>query len=463
MAENIETQRWKVIEMELMQQITVENKQILCQAQIQSLEILSLDAVELEEFLQNEYMDNPMLEYTPNHEIKNNTADNFSNWNESQNFGWDSKKNWDDDDDGRPDIKAPDTDYLKNYITSQLDIGKFSKEEYQLILYLIDCLEDDGFFKMDILEVAKLTGRSKSQVEKILGILQSLEPFGIFAPNLSQCLIRQLEAMGIQNPTLYKMISDYLPEVGDGKISVISRKLGLSTAEVRKNIALIGKLNPRPLSELSEPVVSYIVPDIIYDRKNGEWEITINDRWFGQYHINDYYFRMMKESKDPMLSEYFKQKLERSRFVLNSLEQRRETMHSIAKAILEEQREYFEGTGKLKPMTMCTLAKKLSIHPSTVSRAVKGKYLQSPTGTILLKKLFCTTSYSCEGKESLSANRIKERLKELVESEDKKKPWSDAKLAELLAEDGIVISRRAVAKYRDELWIKSSFDRKERV
>lgn len=471
--------------MELTQQITVENKQMLCQAQIQSLEILAMDAVELEEFLQNEYMSNPMLEHTSNHEMNtsvenpyaterlpgmenymdaesHSSMDNFSSWYENQYAGQGYREERDDDTEERGDLKAPDTDYLKNYIMSQLDIQRFSREEWQLILYLIDCLEDDGFFKMEASEVARLTNRSETQVEEMLKILRNLEPFGIFARDLSHCLIRQLEVMGIDNPALYTMVSDYLPEIGDGKISVISRNLGLSTAEVRKYIALIGKLNPRPLSGLQESEVSYIVPDIIYSKKNGEWEITVNDKWFGEYHINDYYLRMMKESNDPVLFEYFKQKLERSRFILTSIEQRRETMRSISKAILEKQMDYLEGKGRLKPMTMCTLAEELHIHPSTVSRAIKGKYMQSPAGTILIKKLFCSTVSSCEGGEELSANHIKERIKELIEEEDKRKPLSDAKLVELLVAEGIHISRRAVAKYRDELWIKSSFDRKIR-
>ena len=454
--------------MEIIQQINLENKQILCQAQIQSLEILAMDGVELEEFLQNEYMSNPMLEHVPNHDMQS-SMESFSQWYDNQYRGNRSdygnreyREERDEDLDARRNLAAPDTDYLKKYLTSQLDINLFSKKEWQTILFLIDCLEDDGFFKMEAAEVARLTGQTESFVIGLLGILEDLEPFGIFSKDLAHCLLKQLETMGIGDENLKKIILQYLPEVSEGKISVISRQTGLSTAEIRKYIAIIGKLNPRPLSGMQETEVSYIVPDIIYTKKDKEWEVIINDKWFGEYRINDYYLRMMRESKDPELFGYFKERLDRSRFIITSIEQRRETMRLIAQKLLEKQKAYFEGKGKLKPMTMCSLAQELSVHPSTVTRTIKGKYIQSPVGTILIKKLFSGMVSSCHQGEELSADHIKERIRELVDSEDKTKPLSDAKLVEILVSEGIHISRRAVAKYRDELWIKSSFDRKIR-
>lgn len=267
--------------------------------------------------------------------------------------------------------------------------------------------------------------------------------------------------MGEEDEGLKLVVDKYLPEISEGKISVISRQTGLSTAQIRKYIAKIAKLNPKPLSGLQQAEVSYIVPDIVYDLKNGQWEISINDRWSGNYHVNEQYVEMMRSSRDAELSGYFKKNLDRCRFILNSVEQRRETMKSIARALLQKQKEYFAGRSNPVPMTMCALAEELHVHPSTVSRAVRGKYIKSPAGTILMKKLFAG-AVACEKGEELSAEHIKERIRSLVDSEDKRRPYSDAKLVELLVMEGIHISRRAVAKYRDELWIKSSFDRKIR-
>lgn len=444
--------------MELTTQVKTEQKQILGQAQIQSLEILAMDTLELESFLQNEYMNNPLLEHTSNQEMHSSVeayTAAYVNPYTGSNYIFDKE---DERDEGRTFV-APNRDYLKDYITSQLDIQHFSKREWRLIQFLIDCLEDDGFFKMEVEEVCKLTGEKRETVKEMLAVLRDLEPYGIFSGNLQDCLIKQLEMMGIQNSELNLMISDYLKEISEGRISVISRNLNLSTAQVRKYIAIISKLNPKPLSGLQGSEVSYIVPDIIFDKKEHEWEVQINDNWFGEYSINDYYVKMMQSTKDTELLAYFHKKLERSRFLMQSIEQRRETIRKISETIVKKQKDYFEGKCPLKPMTMAEVADELGIHPSTVTRAVKGKYLQYPRGTMLMKNLFSTVVSSEKGNE-WSASNIKERIKEMIDGEDKKKPLSDAKITELLKKEGIQVSRRAVAKYREEMWIKSSFERK---
>ncbi len=446
--------------MELSQHVALETKQILCQSQIQSLEILAMDAIELEEFLQNEYMSNPLLDCN----LDSNTPSGIGQdvrWFDHNTRSRRNRGDADEDYDAWENFAAPDTDYLKKHLLNQIEMNAFSGEEWKLAEYLVDCLEDDGFFRMSIEETAKLTDMPEQTVRKVLAKLRDLEPFGVFASGISECLLKQLEVMGEEDEDLKLVVGQYLPELCKGKISVISRQTGLSTAQIRKYIAKIAKLNPKPLSGLQQTEVNYIVPDIVYDLRNGEWEISINDRWSGNYHVNEQYVAMMHSSTDEELTEYFKKNLDRCRFILNSVEQRSETMKSIARAILARQKDYFAGDGKLEPMTMCTLAEEIHVHPSTVSRAVRGKYVKSPIGTILMKKLFAG-AVTCEKGEELSAEHIKERIKALVDGEDKRKPYSDARLVELLVTEGVHISRRAVAKYRDELWIKSSFDRKIR-
>ena len=448
------------VKMDLFPQINIENKQIVTLSQMQSLEILAMDAVELEEFLQNEYLTNPMLEHESNEEMFSNIED-FSNWYDNQYRGRAVEGEIDRGEDNGyssgGEFAAADTEYLKKYLISQLDIKSYTRDDWSLLQYLIDCLEDDGFFTMETAEVASLTGRKETDVRRCLELLRALEPYGIFAQDLPHCLLRQLEVLGIEDENLESMITTYLPEIAEGKISTISRGLGLSTAVVRKYITIIGSLNPRPLAGLNESDVTYIVPDIVYSQKGDRWEITINEGWSGSYHINEYYLRMMKESKDQELFEYFKTKLDRSRFILNSIEQRKKTMKSISECILERQREYFDGKGPLRPMTMTALADDMEVHPSTISRAIHGKYIQVPRGTILMRNLF-----SGQIGDETTAVCIKEHIKELIDHENKRSPYSDAKLVELLAGQNIHISRRAVAKYRDELWIKGSFDRKVR-
>lgn len=194
--------------------------------------------------------------------------------------------------------------------------------------------------------------------------------------------------------------------------------------------------------------------------KDEEWEISLNDHWIGDYKISDYYMRMMKEAKDEQLYQYFRKKLERVRFLMNSVEQRRNTMLQISKAILEWQKEYFEGKGTLKPMTMSDIADKIEMHTSTISRGIKGKYLQYPNGTVLIKTLFSTSVNAKSEDGSVTAMDIKKVLKQLIDGENKAKPYSDQKLVTLLCEKDIKISRRTVAKYREEMGIKGTFERK---
>ena len=188
--------------------------------------------------------------------------------------------------------------------------------------------------------------------------------------------------------------------------------------------------------------------------------MELNDDWMEDYHINDYYLRMMKESKDEELTEYFRMKLERVRFVMNSIAQRRQTVMTISEAVMRRQQAYLEGRTWLQPMTMTDVAEEVGIHTSTVSRAIKGKYIQYPRGTVAMKHLFSSSVSLSGGTKAVGTMQVKEMIRELIDGEDKKKPYSDQAIMKLLKERQIDISRRAVAKYREELGIRGSFDRK---
>ncbi len=404
--------------MELNYGMSLEQKQQLSQNQIQSLELLAMDSVELSEFLQDEYLENPLLDYSEEHAMPGGREDIGQTYEQPPVL----EQNYDDtaeeEDRRRKDIPMPETESIKNYILDQLPDGACSRK---LAEFMTDCLDDNGFFTIPTEEVAQKTGVPEAEVSWTLKVLQ---------------------------------------ELADGKISVISRALKLSTAEVRKCIDQIAKLNPRPLGEFGGKRNDYVVPDIIFRKDDGKWEIELNDGWVEDYHINDYYLKMMKESTDAQLGAYFQKKLERIRFVMNSIAQRRRTILQISEQILNVQEHFLDGTGFLKPMTMTDVAESLGIHTSTVSRAIKGKYIQYPCGTILMKHLFTASVSAAEGSDAVGTMQIKELMKELIRNEDKNKPYSDQKLSSLLKERGIEISRRAVAKYREEIGIRGSFDRK---
>lgn len=446
--------------MTLSPQMNLENKQILSQTQIQSLKILTMDTLTLDNYLKEEYLNNPLLEYTPNHDI------GVSSEVEYKNSSYDHLIAGKNDERGRESyyenyLADEKFESLKEHLLSQLPTNSFSKEEWELILYLMECLEEDGYLRMEQEEISRLTGKKEEMIDEILDILKDLEPYGIFAKDLSECLMRQLKMRGIENPILDEIIKSHLSDVAAGRISVISRKFGISTAEVRKYIAILATLNPKPLSGFQDEKVNYIIPDIILSRKEGVWQIKINDNCFGTCSVNEHYLHMMKKTEDKELREYFRERLEKCRFILSGIEQRRKTIESMMGIVLERQGAYFDGTGYIKPLTMAEVASKLDVHPSTVTRAVKGKYVQYPKGTILLKDLFVVSVTTNEQGDGVSSDCVKDFIKEFIHKEDKRKPYSDAKLVELLEGKGIYVSRRVVAKYRDDLFIKSSFARKK--
>lgn len=440
--------------------LELTQKQYLSQTQMQSLEIMNLCNQDLYTFLNEEYMENPLMDRSG--ESAPGEVQEFGEWySRSQTFneGYGSE---DKEETNREIIPAKQEEMdLEIYLKEQLNKSVYSEKEWELIEYLIQNLDNNGFYPYPVSEAADIIGVSEETAEKCMKDLKSLEPCGIFAETLAECLITQFEKEGIEDEILNKILREHLEDIATGKISTITRHLKISSVQVRKYIAMIKTRNPRPLSGFYSGDTNYIVPDVIIAQKDGMWDVSLNDEWIGNYSLNEYYIRMIAESKDQDLKEYFQKKLGRARFILNSIEQRRHTILFITREILKVQESFFLGDGELKVMTMSELADKLEIHPSTVSRAVGNKYLLYPGGVILMKNLFTQKVHSDMSGEEMSALHIKKILKNMIEQEDKKKPYSDSKLVEELKKKDITLSRRAVAKYREEMNIKGSFDRRE--
>ncbi|WP_101698136.1 RNA polymerase factor sigma-54 [Clostridium minihomine] len=436
-----------------------EQRQLLSQRQMQSLQMLTCSNQELNDLLANEYAENPMLEH-----ISTGRDDFFTNIDTLYESGSTPRKNnsvWEDEDDQRKnDIPSKPVDALKKDLLMQLHRERYTEDQQQLIPFLIDCLDESGFFPWDPGEIARISGYPESMVRSCLEDLKELEPTGVFSKDLSECLLKQLEQQEVQDPILCTIVCKYLPDILKGQISNVSRGLHLSTAAVRKYIVQIGKLNPRPVMNAPQEHTEYIVPDIMAWQKNGEWNISLNDKWMGEYKLNQYYIEMMKTSSDQSLNTYFKSHLERARFLMQCVEQRRNTILKITQEILRRQEAFFLNQGPLCPMTMQQVAESLEIHPSTVSRAIRGKYLQYQYGTVLLRDLFSAGLSEPENQDCASPNKIHQILRELIAGEDKTKPLSDSALVQALEQQGIQISRRTIAKYRCEMGIPNSDQRR---
>ena len=442
--------------------LSTEQRQTLSANQLHSLEILACTNQELDSFLTKEYLENPMLESSVNKENKL-LADVESIYEKNKSYRDYYLEEDSSVEKRRSDIPAKPDLQFKNLLLYQLHQNDYSNRQWACMEYLIDCLDSDGYFTMELSELSHASAVSglhfkTEELQTALSCLKTLEPAGIFSQSLSECLLAQLKKKEIKDDTLFLLIEEHLEELMKGHLSTISRKLKLPTVQIKSYLYEISLLNPRPVMSAEDDEINYILPDIIVTKSNQLWDISINDSWMGKYSLNNYYIEMMQKTEDACLHQYFKEKLERARFILNSIEQRKATLIQIVSFLLDYQNAYLEGGGSLKPLKQEQLADALGISVSTVSRAVRGKYLQYKK-TILIKSLFSAPVSSCKKENQISSSAVKEKLFQLIQQEEQ--VLSDQKLAELLADSGIQISRRAVAKYRTELGIPDSRERRQ--
>lgn len=426
--------------------LTAGQSQTISQSQIQWLNLLALDNLELKQMMEKEYLENPLLEHVENGRVM-----------PAEDPGHIQKR------ETEKELTAHETGHLlEESIISQLPIGKYSHEEWNVIRYLIGNLEDSGFYQGSATEAAKANRVSENVAEKILEDLKKLEPYGIFAKDLQECLLIQLDAQGDTDELKRMLIAEHLEELAQGKISAVSRKLHVSTVRIRKCLSEISRLNPRPLNGFNLAATSYIVPDVVLvlDEERKSFQAKISDNWSADYRISDYYYTLMNKAKDEELVAYFEKKYRHARFLIEGIEQRRATILSIADYIGRIQFDFLMGKEGKRPVTMTETANELGIAVSTVSRAVKGKYIQYPAGSIFFKDLFETGISRSEDALIRTREDVKEQIKRLIENEDKKNPLSDIELVQELEKQQINISRRTVAKYRDSMGIKGCFDRK---
>ncbi len=411
------------------------------QKQIQGLKILAMDGQELKAFLESEFLSNPVLEYQETSQT--NTDSGSSTDSDKRKDPWNY---WLD--------QSRD---LKDFLKSQLSFR--GEEEFKIKIFLIECLDDDGFFTMSLDYVSSLMRKPVDLVKKCIDELKKLEPAGVFSKNVEECLLYQIRKSDMEISVLSEMILHHLEDIAKGNFNKISKVLSLPMEEVMEYIGYIRTLNPYPAQGFGGSDGEFIIPDVIL-RKSDQWDIELNDSWTENYFISDYYVQLIRETQDEELKAYLTKKLERVQWIIRSIEQRRSTLKNIMQEIVKVQKNYFEEQGELCPMTMKEIADEMEVHLSTVSRAIKNKYLQYPKGTILIKDLFSQNVNKNSDAKEVNSDIVKRILEKWILCENQEKPYSDQTLKRMLEEKEIVLSRRTVTKYREELGIKSSFERK---
>ncbi len=341
-------------------------------------------------------------------------------------------------------------------------VPDLTDEELEIGEYLIWNLNDDGYLCCDVSEIAENLSVTPEKVENVLKIVQTFDPPGIAARNLRECLLIQLrEENG--NPLAIRILEEDYEDFRNKRFEKIAKKLGVSLEEVRQALEDISKLNPKPGEGFFSTELNYVVPDVIVERVDDDFVITLNDSYVPRLRINRMYRKMLSNRKGTSkeVKDYIRKRLESARWLINSIEQRRATILKVMHAIVERQRDFFEkGPGNLKPMILKDIADDVGMDISTISRVTNGKYVQTDFGVFELKSFFSEKMRKSSGEE-ISNKVIKDRIREIIENEDRKKPLKDDQIVEILGKEGIPIARRTVAKYREQMGIPVARLRRE--
>lgn len=435
----------------------IQSQKLVMTTQLkQSLDILNMSNLELEDEIKREAEENPVLDMESKGDVDwEEFAKNIDN--KSYNI-----KSYDLDNDFTLENLAKYESNLYDYAKDQLSFLKLNKKEKEVCEYIVDCLDKDGYLGAEEKFIIKELKIDKDYFEKCLNYIQQLEPSGIGARNLSECLLIQMENKNINDDILKSIIIEDLNLIGQNKIKSISKKYNINIEDCVEYIEKIKEFDPKPGRLCSNEKTIYIQPDVMVRKINGEFIVYMNDNANFHLCINNYYKSVLSNpTSDENAKEFIKNKLNYALNLLKNIETRKSTVLKIAEVIVKEQNEFFsKGVKYIKPMRLKDIALELGYHESTISRGINSKYMLTPFGLFEFKYFFSTAIQS-EEEEGTSSTKIKNMIKGFINEENKLKPLSDDKICKLLKDEGITVARRTVAKYREEMNILSSSKRKQ--
>ena len=449
-------------------ELTIEQTQKLSMTPelIQAIQILQYNNQELNEYIDKELLENPILESEYHKESDTEIdIDSLRDQLIQADENVEAYKQWESHstNDEYSYENFVDFNYtLTEFLIEQLHFSSLKGQDAEIGRYIIENIDDNGYLSMSLEEICSVLDVDLDSCERVLDLIHTFEPSGVGARDLNECLIIQLASLGELTDEIEFIISNRLKDLADNKYALISKEVGISLTEVQEIADLIKTLEPKPGRGFdSDNSIKYILPDIYVEETNGEYIVSANDGSTPSLHISSYYNSLTEEAKsDKELSNYLNNRFNSAMWLMKSIEQRKKTIYNVASAIVQFQNDFFaKGERFLKPLTLKQIAETVGVHESTVSRAINGKYMQCPRGVFELKYFF-TGGILNEDGSGVSSNSIKSMIKEFVDAEDDKKPLSDSKISEMLHEKGIDISRRTVAKYRDDIGIMPSSKRR---
>ena len=445
----------------------------------QAIKLLPLTTLELAEVLEQEVMENPLLEEVPQEqpsaeeiaqeEAKTEREDILKEIDVEKFF-----EDYLDDGDHRRTRSAeiPELPPIENTLTEQPDLYDHLmwqlhmsvSDEFTLEIgdAIIQNLDADGLLRASVDEIANLGPYPMEEVQKALTIIQGLDPAGVAARDLNECLRLQLRNLGLEGSPTDIMVRDHMKQLQSHQYPEIGRQMGLSPDEVSHHLEIIKRLDPKPGLKYSPDKSSYVIPDVFVVKEGDDYKIVLNDDGLPKLRISPTYKRMLdvKEVGSEETRNYVKEKLRSALWLLKSVDQRQRTIYKVSESIIRHQRGFLDsGITHLRPLVLRDVATDIGMHESTVSRVVANKYMHTPRGVYELRFFFHSGITSNMG-EAISSVTIKDKIRKMIEAEDPFRPLSDSRIAELLGSDGLPLARRTVAKYREELRIPPSNLRK---
>ncbi|MGM0902653.1 MAG: RNA polymerase factor sigma-54 [Bacillota bacterium] len=447
-------------------------KLAMTQELTQAIALLQYSSQELVTFLEEKAIENPLLQVEHKNIRSLDRTRDFKKKSRSTSSQNRETQNW-------IEQIAEKSGSLREHLFFQINLLRLTDQERKIVHYFIDTIDENGYLGVGIDETCSKFGIVEAEVERCLTILQSLDPIGVGARSLQECLLLQVnnntfnvdikiedtvdkDAAERSPIELLKVIlSEHFILFAEKKWKSIAKLLKMDLREIQKAFDYVQTLNPRPGATFQVEKAAYVVPDVIVKIENDELTVGLFDDTIPKVTFNESYFQELAAYKDAEVGRFLQEKQNDFQWIHKSLEQRRETLMKVALKIVEKQREFFyQGLSFLKPMTMREISEELDIHESTVSRAVREKYIQTPTGTYEMKTLFSSSIQTTE-QDQTSSNHAKAAIELLIKNENKQKPLSDQEIVHMLEDrSGIKISRRTVAKYREQLGIASSSKRK---
>ncbi len=472
--------------MALKQQLNQKQTQklILAPALQQAIKLLPLTNLELIEVIDTELSQNPVLEINEQQDKdgKNDKAEEVNPEKQEDKEKNEEEKEFEayfeeyfdsrfNSTNSQEKKEAPslenfvsNTTSLWDHLDWQANLTFFEDKEKEIAVYIIGNIDDNGYLKIPVEEIAETLNVPREQVEQIRQEIMRFDPIGVGSLDLKEVLLLQLEYLDWGDNTTKKIIREYFYLLEKSDYPQIAKILNISMEEVKTHIDLIKKLNPNPGKKYSQEKTFYVIPDIITEKEGERYTVTLNDEGLPQLRINRFYRRMLAKAAhdNPEAHEYLKEKMKKAFWFLRSLDQRNNTIHKVARYIVNKQSDFIEkGLDHIKPLTLIELAQEIGVHESTVGRVVANKHILTPRGLFPLKYFF-HKAVSGEYGEEISTLRIKERIKRLVEKEDRDNPMSDIEIGEILDKENFKIARRTVAKYRKQLRISPSHIRKRK-